>query len=106
MQIWSLRRMPLSAKQAEPMSPERLGEVGTALSRLYDALPEGWVFGGVMLQADFEYNDHVDRAGAWVAVATEVGSKALGPIPEAHGYGNDMVGAIDGLRLSFSDVAD
>lgn len=75
----------------------RLADFDVNVLRLFDVMPEGWVFCGVMRRAGVEYLPQDDDR--WIAIATLESPQALGPVPEVRGAGKDMVGAVVDLRL-------
>lgn len=77
----------------------RLDDLTLNMGRLFDIIPEGWVFAGVMRRADapFYVGSENER---YIAIATMEGTDSLGPIPEVRGSGRDMVAAIVDLRLA------
>lgn len=88
----------------EALSESRLADLVLNLSALYAELPENWVFAGVLLRADYEYNPNVIGGGAWVAVATKTKNDTYGPIPEVRGHGYDIVNAIVDLRAELMEI--
>lgn len=87
----------------ERLSKERLADLVLNLDALYEVLPDGWFFAGVMRRADAPFMVDSDH-GKWVAIATLEGTQALGPIPEVRGVGRDMVQAIVDLRANLTET--
>ena len=94
-------------KGTEPLSPARMQDLVLNLTALYDALGDEWVFAGLWLRSDYEYiSENVITDGPWVAIATKANNTQLGPVPEARGYGKDMVSALVDLRGIVMEMAD
>lgn len=89
------------SRATEPLSIAQAEQLSEAFLDLWLTMPADWVFAGVLLRADFEYNPHVED-GPWRAIATKTNNTTLGPIPEVHGYGQDIIEAVVDLRRALA----